>query len=156
LQLHAAERGMQLQLDVPDDLPDVLGDRDELTQIFQNLLDNAIKYGRAGTEVTVAAGIARRPPATGERDQTGLIAITVRDRGDGIAREHLARLTERFYRVDTARSRELGGTGLGLAIVKHIVARHRGSLEIDSTRGVGSEFTVLLRPFSERRAGTRA
>jgi two-component system phosphate regulon sensor histidine kinase PhoR len=72
--------------------------------------------------------------------------VTVRDQGEGIAREHLPRLTERFYRVDTARSREMGGTGLGLAIVKHILNRHRGFLDIDSTLGAGSVFTVFLRP----------
>jgi len=75
-----------------------------------------------------------------------IAALLGRKRGEGIAREHLPRLTERFYRVDTARSREMGGTGLGLAIVKHIVNRHRGLLEIDSTPGEGSVFTVLLRP----------
>jgi len=72
------------------------------------------------------------------------VAISVADEGEGIAREHIPRLTERFYRVDTARSRDLGGTGLGLAIVKHIVARHRGVLDIDSVVGKGSRFTVYL------------
>ena len=78
--------------------------------------------------------------------RAAFVSVAVRDRGEGIAREHLPRLTERFYRVDTARSREMGGTGLGLAIVKHIVNRHRGFLEIDSTPGAGSVFTVFLRP----------
>src|SRR5205807_5515409 len=100
----------------------------------QNLLDNAIKYGRPNTEITVSARLA-----------DGLVAIAVADRGDGIPSEHLPRLTERFYRVDNARSRELGGTGLGLAIVKHILNRHRGRLEIASAPGVGSTFTVWLR-----------
>ncbi|MGC2522348.1 MAG: ATP-binding protein, partial [Stellaceae bacterium] len=79
------------------------------------------------------------------RAAASFVAVSVRDHGEGIAREHLPRLTERFYRVDTARSREMGGTGLGLAIVKHIVSRHRGLLEIESTPGKGSAFTVLLR-----------
>jgi len=74
------------------------------------------------------------------------VSVAVRDCGQGIAREHLPRLTERFYRVDTARSREMGGTGLGLAIVKHILNRHRGFLDVESTPGTGSVFTVFLRP----------
>jgi two-component system, OmpR family, phosphate regulon sensor histidine kinase PhoR len=138
LELRAAERGMSIALTLPPALPDVQGDRDELAQVFQNLLDNAIKYGRAGTEISVEVETARRPAAV-------FLAVAVRDCGEGIAREHLPRLTERFYRVDTARSREMGGTGLGLAIVKHIVNRHRGSLEVESTPGEGSVFTVFLR-----------
>ncbi len=146
LELRAGERDMRIVMTLPPDLPDVQGDRDELAQLFQNLLDNAIKYGRPGTEISVGAETSRRPAAIGERGLPALVAITVRDRGEGIAREHLPRLTERFYRVDTARSREMGGTGLGLAIVKHIVNRHRGFLEIDSAPGEGSVFAVLLRP----------
>ena len=76
----------------------------------------------------------------------GAVTVEVKDRGEGISREHIPRLTERFYRIDTARSRELGGTGLGLAIVKHIVSRHRGVLLIDSEKGVGSTFTIFLQP----------
>jgi two-component system, OmpR family, phosphate regulon sensor histidine kinase PhoR len=147
LELRAGERGMRIKVAVPGDLPDVFGDRDELAQLFQNLLDNAIKYGRAGTEITVAAELTTRPAVTDGRAPMRYVSVAVRDRGDGIAREHLARLTERFYRIDTARSREMGGTGLGLAIVKHIVNRHRGALEIESTQGVGSVFTVHLRPY---------
>ncbi|HXC88692.1 MAG TPA: ATP-binding protein [Stellaceae bacterium] len=139
LELRAGERAMRIALSLPSDLPDVQGDRDELAQLFQNLLDNAIKYGRAGTEIDVGAETSRRAAGS-------FVSVAVRDRGEGIAREHVPRLTERFYRVDTARSREMGGTGLGLAIVKHIVNRHRGFLEIDSKPGEGSVFTVLLRP----------
>jgi two-component system phosphate regulon sensor histidine kinase PhoR len=146
LALRAGERGMRIALAVPGDLPEVAGDRDELAQLFQNLFDNAIKYGGAGTEITVSAELAMRSRAEQGRLPTGSVSVTVRDRGEGIAREHLPRLTERFYRVDTARSREMGGTGLGLAIVKHIVNRHRGALDIDSTPGQGSVFTVYLRP----------
>ena len=135
---------------MPADLPDVQGDRDELAQLFQNLLDNAIKYGRADSEITVGAETVTRASTNGERDPAAYVSVAVRDRGEGIAREHLPRLTERFYRVDTARSREMGGTGLGLAIVKHIVNRHRGFLEIDSTPGVGSVFTVFLRAHLSR------
>jgi two-component system, OmpR family, phosphate regulon sensor histidine kinase PhoR len=150
LQLRAGERGVRIQLALPADLPDVQGDRDELAQLFQNLLDNAIKYGRADSEITVGAETVTRASTNGERDPAAYVSVAVRDRGEGIAREHLPRLTERFYRVDTARSREMGGTGLGLAIVKHIVNRHRGFLEIDSTPGVGSVFTVFLRAHLSR------
>ena len=113
--------------------------------MFQNLLDNAIKYSRPGTPIEVTARPSPRF-LTGARpgDRPAAIAIMVRDHGEGIAREHLPRLTERFYRVDAARSRELGGTGLGLAIVKHIVNHHRGALDIDSELGEGTVFTVHL------------
>jgi two-component system phosphate regulon sensor histidine kinase PhoR len=134
LELRAAERQVRIVASLPQALPDVMGEADELAQVFQNLIDNAIKYGRPRTEITISA---TRTDA--------LLGIAVGDRGDGIADEHLPRLTERFYRVDSARSRELGGTGLGLAIVKHILNRHRGRLDIESTPGVGSTFTVWLR-----------
>jgi two-component system phosphate regulon sensor histidine kinase PhoR len=146
LELRAGERGMHIRLDMPPDLPDVIGDRDELAQLFQNLLDNAIKYGRAGSKISVTATSGARLPYGGEVGDAAFLSVAVRDQGEGIAREHLARLTERFYRVDTARSREMGGTGLGLAIVKHILNRHRGFLDIESALGTGSVFTVFLRP----------
>jgi two-component system, OmpR family, phosphate regulon sensor histidine kinase PhoR len=150
LELRAGERDMRIVLSLPPDLPDIQGDRDELAQVFQNLFDNAIKYGRWGTEISVGADTSRPPAAIGGRGPSGFVAVAIRDRGEGIAREHLPRLTERFYRVDTARSREMGGTGLGLAIVKHIVNRHRGFLEIDSTQGEGSVLTVFLRQYAGR------
>jgi two-component system, OmpR family, phosphate regulon sensor histidine kinase PhoR len=146
LELRAAERDMQIRLALPSGLPDVQGDRDELAQLFQNLLDNAIKYGRTGSEITVGAESVMRASMNGGDTPVAYVRVAVRDRGEGIAREHLPRLTERFYRVDTARSREMGGTGLGLAIVKHIVNRHRGFLDIDSTQGEGSVFSVFLCP----------
>jgi two-component system, OmpR family, phosphate regulon sensor histidine kinase PhoR len=140
LELRAKARGMRVAIELAPDLPEVQGDPDELAQVFQNLLENAIKYGREGTVIEV---VGQLPP---RRDAAApLVAITVRDHGEGIAREHLPRLTERFYRVDTARSRAMGGTGLGLAIVKHIINRHRGRLEIASDLGTGSVFTVALR-----------
>jgi len=145
LELRAADRGMRLTLDLPEDLPDVQGDEDELAQVFQNLIDNAIKYGKPQTEIMVGARLGGNGAAT-----NSLVRISVTDRGDGIPSEHLPRLTERFYRVDTARSRELGGTGLGLAIVKHILNRHRGRLEMTSTLGIGSTFTVSLRPVASK------
>lgn len=144
LELVAAERQMRIAVDCPPDLPLVPGDDDQLAQVFTNLLENAIKYARPETTVEVTARIRRG--AEGDLRARGhrSVAVVVRDHGDGIQRKHIARLTERFYRVDTARSRNLGGTGLGLAIVKHIVNRHRGTLEIDSTPGEGSRFTVSL------------
>jgi two-component system phosphate regulon sensor histidine kinase PhoR len=146
LELRAAERGMRIRLDLPPALPEVLGDRDELAQVFQNLVDNGIKYGRAGSDITVTAATGVRPSYSSDAGGNPFVSVAVRDCGEGIAREHLPRLTERFYRVDTARSREMGGTGLGLAIVKHILNHHRGFLEIESTLGAGSAFTVFLRP----------
>ena len=137
LELKAAARSITMELRLGGSGQEVVGDSDELLQVFQNLIDNALKYGRPNSTVTISTG-----PSS--RIRSGL-AISVSDQGDGIPRMHLPRLTERFYRVDTARSRRLGGTGLGLAIVKHIVNRHRGFLEIDSEIGVGSVFTVHLR-----------
>jgi len=145
LEQRAAARGMRFAFDLPPDLSPVLGDADELTQVFQNLFDNAVKYGAAGTEIVVSAGPSSRSlPMPRLAQRSPAVAIAVRDHGPGIARDYLPRLTERFYRIDPARSRELGGTGLGLAIVKHIVSHHRGALDIESELGVGSIFTVHL------------
>jgi two-component system phosphate regulon sensor histidine kinase PhoR len=126
----------------------VIGDRDDLIQVFQNLVHNAIKYG--GGKVRIGFG---RAPA----DQRGLsdqVFVAVADNGEGIPREAIPRLTERFYRVDVKRSRERGGTGLGLAIVKHILNRHRARLQIESTPGQGSTFTVYL-PAAIEHQGSR-
>ena len=139
-QAHAAS--IQLEIVEPTSLPNVAGDREELLQVVQNLIDNAIKYGRPQTMVTLELGTRRANP--GEPGPSPAVYLAVKDRGEGIAREHIPRLTERFYRVDVRRSRSIGGTGLGLAIVKHIVNRHRGRLSIDSKVGEGSTFTVLL------------
>ena len=152
LELRAGERDIRICLAVPPDLPDVLGDRDELAQVFQNLIDNAIKYGRSGSEITLRAETASRPNWGSSSSENAMVCVAVCDQGEGIPREHLPRLTERFYRVDTARSREMGGTGLGLAIVKHILNHHRGFLEVESTPGVGSVFTVFLRAHSAQSA----
>lgn len=115
-------------------VPPVRGDRVQLSQLLHNIIGNAMKYGRAGSAVTVSLRGA------GE----SMVRLSVADEGEGIAPEHLPRLTERFYRVDSSRSRAAGGTGLGLAIVKHIVERHRGRLDIASTVGTGTTVTVLL------------
>ncbi|HSM94687.1 MAG TPA: ATP-binding protein [Rhizomicrobium sp.] len=125
-------------------IPPVTGDRDELIQLFQNLIQNGIKYGKqGGGHVWIRIGVS---PTTvpGRRGPLGMVSVSVRDDGEGIPREAIPRLTERFYRVDVKRSRERGGTGLGLAIVKHIVNRHQGRLQIESQPGEGSQFTVLL------------
>jgi two-component system phosphate regulon sensor histidine kinase PhoR len=144
LELRAGERRIRIQLALPPKLPEVLGAHDELAQVFQNLVDNAIKYARPATEITIGADAVQRAHLDGNVSSAGFVSVAVRDRGEGIAREHLPRLTERFYRIDPARSREMGGTGLGLAIVKHILNHHRGFLEVESTLGVGSVFTVFL------------
>jgi len=119
----------------------VVGDRDELTQVFQNLIHNAIKYGREKSTVRVSFGRVE----SGSRREGGQVFVAIEDEGEGIPREDIPRLTERFYRVDVKRSRERGGTGLGLAIVKHILNRHQGRMHIESTPGRGSTFTVFLR-----------
>ena len=136
LAIRAEDRGVSLVLDVPADLPAVIGDDDQLTQVFQNLVDNAIKYGSTNNTVIIRADTG------GVEGRT--VSVAVIDRGVGIPKSHLPRLTERFYRVDPARSRAMGGTGLGLAIVKHILTRHGGRLSVDSEPGRGSTFTVHL------------
>lgn len=145
----AKNKNMQITLDLSEGIPSVRGEENELRQVIHNLMGNAIKYGYEETEVTVVARVTSDLP----RDPTFIklkrcLVVSVSDRGEGIAREHLPRLTERFYRVDTSRTRKIGGTGLGLAIVKHIVIRHRGSLNIESVVGKGSTFHVYL-PLSE-------
>ncbi len=140
LTMRAKERGMAIDLVVRDSLPRVVGDDDQITQVFQNLIVNAIKYARAGTPITVTACLTDMTE-TGSRRA---VAVSVADIGDGIPKSHIPRLTERFYRVDPGRSRAIGGTGLGLAIVKHILSRHSGRLAVDSVVGAGSTFTVLL------------
>ena len=115
-------------------VPPVIGDRAQLSQMLHNLIGNAMKYGRANTPVAVKLW----------RDPAGMVRISVTDEGEGIAPEHVPRLTERFYRVDPGRSRAAGGTGLGLAIVKHIVERHRGRLDVASIVGTGTTITVML------------
>ena len=135
----AKDSGIELETDIRVSEARVIGDRDELVQVFQNLVENAMKYGQSGKRVVVLVDMG---PASPEGDET--IDLKVRDFGPGIAPEHLPRLTERFYRVDVGQSRAKGGTGLGLAIVKHIVNRHRGRLIIESEPGEGSTFTVRL------------
>jgi two-component system phosphate regulon sensor histidine kinase PhoR len=126
-------RSADIRLDLGPPAP-IRGDRAQMSQLLHNVIGNALKYGRAGTPVTVRLGFVGGQMAE----------LAVSDQGDGIPADHLPRLTERFYRVDSARSRSLGGTGLGLAIVKHVVERHRGRLDIDSVVGVGTTVKVRL------------
>lgn len=141
LEPQAQKENTTIDLTIPDDLDTVVpGDSDQLQQVLINLVENALKYSGRNAQVTVA--IHDRKQAMGTRGPA--VQIDVTDTGPGIEAEHIARLTERFYRVDKGRSREKGGTGLGLAIVKHIILRHRGKLRISSEVGTGSTFTVLL------------
>jgi len=129
--------GVELVDALPSQDIELPGDRDELLQVLHNLIDNAIKYSGKGTTVTLQA--PEPNPA-----YPGMVGVRVEDSGPGIGREHLVRLTERFYRVSVLQSRNKGGTGLGLAIVKHIINRHAGELQIESELGKGSRFTVWL------------
>jgi two-component system phosphate regulon sensor histidine kinase PhoR len=140
LAFRARSTETDVTLALAPDLPPIAGDEGELEQVFQNLIDNAITYG-AGKPVRIEARFAE-PGEAIEGRPCALVSVV--DQGPGIPREHLPRLTERFYRVDAARSRQAGGTGLGLAIVKHIVNRHRGQLLIQSEVGKGSRFSVIL------------
>tara|TARA_B110000116_G_scaffold268780_1_gene283480 strand:- start:433 stop:1812 length:1380 start_codon:yes stop_codon:yes gene_type:complete len=132
----AKQRSITIESNIRKISKPVIGDADELLQLFQNLIENSIKYANKNSIVRIASDSNKET-----------CTISVIDESNGIPREHITRLTERFYRIDTARSRELGGTGLGLAIVKHIVNRHRGELRIDSTEGKGSNFSITLPAF---------
>lgn len=136
----AEAQNVALVFEPPEGAITVPGDPRQLTQVMMNLISNAIKYGGADRAVEISLSAPQPEPAM----QGEAVRIAVRDRGEGIAEYHIPRLTERFYRVDTHRGRDVGGTGLGLAIVKHIVSRHRGRLRIESTLGKGSTFAVLL------------
>ncbi|MAN98569.1 MAG: two-component sensor histidine kinase, partial [Roseovarius sp.] len=143
----ARDRACDISFEAPEGMV-VRGNDDQLQQVFTNLVENAIKYGGKGNRITIT--LERTP-----RDATlraPAIVARVRDQGPGIDPLHIPRLTERFYRVDTHRSREMGGTGLGLAIVKHIVNRHRGRLRISSAPGEGSEFSVILPQWDRQEA----
>ena len=140
LELKAAEKGVTIETHVPESLSFVTGDGDELHQVIQNLVDNAVAYGASNTSVIVKVESLEN---FSDSKAAG-VNISVENCGDGIREEHVLRLTERFYRTDKGRSRDMGGTGLGLAIVKHIVNHHRGRLIINSTLGKGSTFSVQL------------
>jgi two-component system, OmpR family, phosphate regulon sensor histidine kinase PhoR len=139
LEPRAQERGVEILVSPAEQPLVVHGERDELIGVFENLVENAIKYGASGKRVEIRLECASVQAANGSQAK-----VSVRDWGPGIAPEHLPRLTERFYRVDVGQSRAEGGTGLGLALVKHILNRHGGRLSIESTLGAGSTFTVTL------------
>jgi len=134
----ARERQVAIDIDLPELPVLIAGDREELLRLFENLVENALKYGASGGKVVVSLSQA----VSGEGSPE--VRVMVRDFGPGIAPEHLPRLTERFYRVDNARSRALGGTGLGLAIVKHLVRAHGGEVRVESQLGGGSTFLFTL------------
>ena len=129
----AARRDSKLEVRIAPGLPPIAADSSQILQLLDNLVTNALRYGTPGTPVTVSA-----------EPEGAMVHLIIADEGEGIAPEHIKRVTERFYRVDTSRSRALGGTGLGLSIVKHIVERHRGRLTIESKLGVGTKMHVLL------------
>jgi len=150
------ERGVIVSIAAPDHVPSVTGDRDQLVQVIQNLVDNAVKYTSRGGKVLVTLELAANGEAARQPSRSGVglsllspdagdgqryIVVRVTDEGPGIARQHLPRLSERFYRVEGQRS---GGTGLGLAIVKHVVNRHRGGFLVESAEGEGSTFSVYF------------
>ena len=136
----AREAGVTLAPDLPTMPVHILGDADQLMQVLTNLVENAIKYGGRDKQVFVTLRTHDHLPAL----RSAAVEISIRDQGPGIAARHLPRLTERFYRADSHRSRALGGSGLGLAIVKHILNRHRGRLKVVSEIGQGAEFKVFL------------
>jgi len=161
------EKQVQVVVDQGENRASISGDRDEILQVVQNLLDNAVKYSPKGGVVEIAVrsdlsfdeawasrvpGATRLPLVTPDR-AVGLLyaAVTVRDHGPGMAREHLPRLTERFYRVEGQKSGERQGTGLGLAIVKHIINRHQGGLMVESAPGMGTAFTAWFPMAVDRR-----
>jgi two-component system phosphate regulon sensor histidine kinase PhoR len=137
LQTLAQDRNVEIRIAHPAAPVMVAGDRDELTRVFENLSENALKYGGNGKRVDIGFSETASPDGAA-------VLVTVRDYGPGIAAEHIPRLTERFYRVDVSQSRAEGGTGLGLALVKHILNRHRGKLSIESEAGKGATFMVRL------------
>ncbi|MXW15724.1 MAG: histidine kinase [Rhodothermaceae bacterium] len=134
LESMASDREIAVRLSMPDELPDVIADRNHISQVLSNLIDNGIKYGQAGGQVEV---IARRL-------HEGSVKVSVVDDGVGVSPEYIPRLTERFFRVEPSRSSELGGTGLGLAIVKHILSAHGSQLMVESLPGSGSTFGFVL------------
>jgi len=134
----AGERQVEVEIELPETPAMIAGDREELLRLFENLIENALKYGASGGRVKVWLSHATAPDGAPE------LRVVVRDFGPGIAPEHLPRLTERFYRVDVGDSRAQGGTGLGLSLVKHILSRHRGRLLIESVLKNGATFIACF------------
>jgi two-component system phosphate regulon sensor histidine kinase PhoR len=142
-QRRAAEKQLELIVQIPDGLPNIATDRRRLAEVLQNLLDNAIQYTLPGGQITLSAVHSARE-----------VIFTVSDTGIGIPKADQPRIFERFYRVDAARSREVGGTGLGLAIAKHLVEVHGGRLWVDSEIGQGSQFHFSIPDYEEERTAT--
>jgi len=146
----AKKKNMDISCKSDTKLPEVLGDENELSQIFTNLISNAIKYGYPDTKILVSIHKQKNRPESENHvfsSAKEVIAISIEDKGEGIPKEHLPRITERFYRVDAKRAHNVSGTGLGLSIVKHILNRHRGEMTIESNVGIGSIFTIYLPVF---------
>ena len=141
----AKKRNIIFKINSSDQSYFILGNSDELIQVFSNLFENSIKYANKDSEVFIVIDIEINNIVNSIKPLSlSNVVIKLTDKSEGIAKNHLNRLTERFYRIDAARSKEVGGTGLGLAIVKHILKKHRATLEIDSTVGVGSTFTIAF------------
>jgi len=146
MSITADEKDITINLDIKHEIKSIIGDMGELSQVIENLLSNAIKYGRHGSIITIRAGLVKNTfdNIANLRKSSKILSIEFVDEGEGIRKDHIPRLTERFYCVDQARTRKIGGTGLGLSIVHYIIERHKGALLIESEVGVGSKFTVLL------------
>lgn len=139
----ARDLDVDIRIDLPDGPTRLRGDRDELIQVAENLIENALKYGSSGKYVDVSLHLV------GETENAPMWVFSIRDYGEGIPKEHLPRLTERFYRVDVESSRALKGTGLGLAIVKHILTRHKARMDVESEPGEGATFRIYLPALEE-------
>ncbi len=146
LSIKATEREMKIRIFSDDNLPLVIGDKAQIKQVIQNLTDNAVKYGLSGTEVTIRLKNAEKIPASKSLkvSKGAAVAISVNNKGPKIEPEQLARLTERFYRMQEHKDLNIKGTGLGLAIAKHIIIRHRGNLTVSSNGYNGTTFTIYL------------
>jgi two-component system phosphate regulon sensor histidine kinase PhoR len=140
----ARDKDLRLSVNKPDNVPDIAGDRRRLTEVLQNLIDNAIQYTPAGGQIMVSASVAGPD-----------VVFTVSDTGIGIPQAEQPRIFERFYRVDVARSREVGGTGLGLSIAKHLVEGHGGRIWVESEVGQGSQFHFSVPIFDPERGSSR-
>ncbi len=143
-QPRARDKDLQLSVNQAEKIPDIAGDRRRLTEVLQNLLDNAIQYTPAGGQIMVSAGVAGSE-----------VVFTVTDTGIGIPQAEQPRIFERFYRVDIARSRQVGGTGLGLAISKHLIEGHGGRIWVESELGQGSQFHFSVPIFDGQRPAAR-
>lgn len=146
MSVYADERDMTINLEIKEEIPTITGDVDEMTLLFENLVSNAIKYGHESTDILIRVWVEENTlqDEAALREYSHVLAVAVQDKGIGIEARHLPRLTERFFRVDMARSRKVKGTGLGLAIVKYILERHHGVMHVESQPGRGSTFTVYL------------